>query len=208
MDPYVTEQEQLETLKKWWQKNGTSLLLTISAALALSGGYQYWHNQVTQGQLNASAQYTQMVGLLGQDKTNDAIALGDQLIQNFSDTPYAALASLAVAKAKLEKGDTTAARSHLIWVTEHSKSVEVKDIAQIRLARVFYAQKEYEQALKTLAKVTSTEMSPVMDEIKGDIYLVQGEREKARVAYQSVVNAKKANAKIAQLKLEDIGSSL
>ena len=206
MDPYITEQEQIETLKKWWVKNGTSLLLTLSVLIAALGGYRYWQNTVYQGALSASVEYTKMMDLMQQDKTAEAAAVGDQIIQQSSGTPYAALAALAVAKIQVEKNEMTSARSHLIWVVDHSDSPELRDMAQLRLARVYFAEKNYDQALATLAHIRSADFLHVAAEVKGDVYVAQGDKDKARIAYQEAVDAKKSNATITKLKLEDLGN--
>ena len=39
-----TEEEQIEAIKRWWKKNGSSLLLGIALALAIVFGWQAWQN--------------------------------------------------------------------------------------------------------------------------------------------------------------------
>ena len=39
-----TEEEQIEAIKQWWKKNGSSLLIGVGLALAIVFGWQAWQN--------------------------------------------------------------------------------------------------------------------------------------------------------------------
>ncbi len=45
MDVYRTEDQQLDALKGWWKKNGTSIIVAIALGLAIVVGGRTWISQ-------------------------------------------------------------------------------------------------------------------------------------------------------------------
>ena len=54
MEPYNTEEEQVEALRRWWDENGRSTIAAIVIALAAGFGWQAWQKH-DQGQSNGQA---------------------------------------------------------------------------------------------------------------------------------------------------------
>jgi len=67
---------------------------------------------------------------------------------------------------------------------------------------------EYAEALQTLALITDTSFLAKANQVKGMIYLKQGELEKARSAFQDAVNASQGNIDpVLQLQFDDLASA-
>ena len=43
MTVYMTETEQWEAIKKWWQRHGHRISVALSVILLIVTGYQYWN---------------------------------------------------------------------------------------------------------------------------------------------------------------------
>ena len=56
-----TEEEQVQAIKDWWKKNGSSLLIGIGAALAIVFGWQAWQNHQAQQRTEAANQFANLL---------------------------------------------------------------------------------------------------------------------------------------------------
>ena len=213
MDVYTTEEEQIAAIKKWWKENWMSLLGGVLIGVGiLFGGKYWWENRNFHAEA-ASIEYEAMIQSLTQNKTEEASDHAAALLGQYADTPYAGLAALTMAKIKTDKGDLATAKSHLRWAIDNVQLPEVQTEAQIRLARVLLAEEKYDEALQRLDGIKSPEYKAATEELKGDIYVARGDKEKARIAYgiamaeldQSSTNASPRLRNFLQMKLDDLG---
>ena len=179
----LEEQEQLDQLKHFWSQYGnliTWLLIVVLGSVAAWNGYQYWQRK----------QAAQAAALF--DEMGKSISAGDMAMaqRTFSDmkerypgTAYAQQAALALAKLASETGQADAAKAALQWVADKSSDEGYVGIAQLRLANVQFAAKDYEPALRTLDAVKGDAFAALVADRKGDIYMQQGQREQAKAAY-------------------------
>jgi len=209
VDVYTTEDQQLEAIKRWWKKNGTSTVVGILIALAIVIGGRTWISQQHSNAEVASAKYDTMIKAMEQGMNDIALEQSAGLIGQFSDTPYAALAALASAKIKLAQGESLAARTHLQWAIANAQSLAVKQVARVRLARVMLNDGNQQQALALLGEVDAGSFVTSFEELKGDIFISMSQPEKARQAYDKALDASDANAvgrDLLRMKIDDLGS--
>ena len=152
MDVYTTEEQQVEAIKKWWKKNGMSMVGAVLIGISIVVGGRMWMDQQNNHAEIASAKYDTMVSALNQGMNDIALEQSSSLIGQFSDTPYAALAALSSAKIKLAQGDSLAARTHIQWVLNKADSNELKQIARIRLSRIMWGDGDHHKALAFLGQ--------------------------------------------------------
>ncbi|MBE0363095.1 hypothetical protein PULV_a0725 [Pseudoalteromonas ulvae UL12] len=207
MEIYSTEEQQAEAIKSFFRDNGTALVLGVVLGLGgLYGWKAYNQNQVTTAEA-ASDAYTQLVQADAEQNTN-VLAGADEFIKNHQDSSYAVLAAFVAAKEAVEKSDFATAKSQLSWITTNSKNAELTAIATTRIARIELELKEYDTALKTLATAMPEAFNAAVAELKGDVYLAQGDKEQARVAYQSAADAGGlTNNATLQMKLDDLAAA-
>ncbi len=203
IDYNKTDDEQAEDIKKWWKENGLSVAAGIALAIAALFGWEYWQkHQITQAE-SASTLYSE-----AQTATDDTIAtLKTQELQDgYTTSPYAALASLEIAKKHAEKGEYERAAAALNWVMANTKDIDLKNIASVRLARVQASAGKYEEALKLASQTYGASYESVLEEIKGDIYSAQNKIEEARKAYErAIVAAKNSSSELIKIKLDNLG---
>lgn len=210
MDVYRTEDQQLDALKGWWKKNGTSTIVAIVVGLAIVVGGRTWISQQHSHAEVASAKYDTMIQAMEQGMDDIALEQSSGLIGQFSDTPYAALAALASAKIKLAQGESLAARTHLQWVISYADKWEWKQIARIRLARIMLSDNDHQKALALLAEVEPGSFATSIEELRGDIYVAMNQPEKAKDAYKKALDTSAAEAggkDLLQMKIDDLGSA-
>jgi len=183
---YSTEEQQVQAIKDWWKKNGTSVIGGSVLGLAAVFGWRYYGDYQIQQQEAASDAYQQVVSQLGSE--NELSTLSDFVAANQGDKNYSVFAALLLAKELVANEDYAQAQSQLDLALQGAPE-ELKGMIYTRLARVQAQQAEFTQALASLELVKEPALQGSVELIKGDIYLQQGEQELARQAYQAAVTA-------------------
>ncbi len=208
MDAYKTEDEQVEAFKKWWKENGTALVVGIIIVLLAAGGYRYWTAQKHSDAVQASALLDSAVEALANGDDQRVSDAAGQLLSAYSDTAYAPLAALTLAKSKHAVNDLTSAQTYLEWALDNTKDDAVKHIARVRLVSVLWDQDKAADALQLMDGVAPGEFMAIYEELRGDIYASQGENEKAIEAYELAVGGSAfGDTGSVQLKLDGLKSA-
>lgn len=210
------EEETLDNLKAWWARFGTSLLLGLAVVLLAFAGWRYWNTSRIEAA--TAAQKLQQQLFMAQQRlvanaddkaaNTDLQRIGHQLMDEYAGTPYAADAALVLARRAVESGDLAAAVKQLNWVLEQKPKADTAALVHVRLARVLAAQKQYDAALAQLAKVDGPDLAPMVEEVRGDIALLKGDRAAAKTAYQkadAALAARDEARPVLDLKLADVG---
>lgn len=208
MDVYQTEEQQVEALKKWWDKNARSTILIMIAGLGVILGGRAWVDyRHTQGEAAGLMAQTMLAAM--QDGKNDAaLEQAGRILGQYESTPYATIAAMASAKIKIAQGDNAAARTHLQWVLDHGKPQEMVNVARLRLARVMLEGGEAQQALGVLDKEPAAGFVAVQKELEGDIYRSLDQIDNARSAYRAAIAAltpQARNRAELEMKLDGVG---
>ena len=190
MDTNLTDDEKLEQLKKWWGENGSSIITGVVLGLAVLFGSKAWFSWQERDAQNASNLYTVLMNAM---EGGDAMAVSQKagvLVADYSKTPYAALASLALARVRIEEGELAAAQAQLEWVLENSNSEMLRDTARLRLARVLIALENLEGAETLLNQAPrGNAFDPLYTETRGDVHVARGDLMAANQAYQEALAA-------------------
>ena len=216
MTAHLTEEEQLDALKRWWKENGKSTV--IGAALAVAGylGWGAWQDQQQLQAEAASATYQALVQAVGveqgqalSDDTQATIKhLAGELKADHSGNLYAAQAALYLAKLAVEDNDLDAAAAELQWVLDQKGDTSLELLARSRLARVQLAQSKYDEALALIPETMSDSFKSNFAETRGDILLAKGDTEGARGAYQlaidSLIPELETRRPLLQMKVSDL----
>jgi predicted negative regulator of RcsB-dependent stress response len=184
MSAYMTEEEQLELIKKWWQRYGNLITWCLLVILACLAGYRYynWHqNKIKQ---QASNTYERMMNEFSNKNTKLVQSYADDLITHYKNTIYADAAHMTLAKIYVSNDQLEQAQSELQAVADQGKMTALRQIANIRIARILAFNQSYEKALKKLSVVDDKTYLPIINELKGDIYGAQGQYQDAIHAYR------------------------
>lgn len=195
MADHITEEEQIEAFKRWWEENGKQTLLGIVLVVGGYFGWQAWTDHSAEKASTASLTYQEMLdtmaGLqpgdtLPEDKQLAVKLLADKLKAENSGSQYAVYAALTKAKLAVDAADLDAAVSELQWAMDNADDV-TESIARLRLARVEAARGNLDTALQLVQGVDAGEMKSAFEEAKGDFYLEQGNSAAALTAYQAAL---------------------
>jgi len=208
-----TDEEQVEALKAWWKDNGKSLVIMIVVALAAVYGFKAWQQQGIESSENASALYQQLVDVVvpsadANKEENLATSkhLAKTLRDEYTDTQYAKLGALLMAKVAVNEGDLKVAEQELDWLLSVAKKPLLLSIANIRKSQILAQQGKFAAALELLSKVTLVSLKGQSSELEGDIYLAQGDQDKARGAYEKAVSLQSVGSRnpVLTMKLNDL----
>lgn len=204
MEQY-TDDERVEDLKKWWKDNGASIIAGIALGLLAIFGWKYWGDYRNTQAERASQAYDAFIALVEKPDIAQAQQRGQALLTDFSNSSYAALTALRLAKLAVDAGDNATATQQLEWVINNAKLDELKDIARLRLARVLLAAKQPSEVEKLLERVTTATLIAEREELKGDLYLAGNDAAKARAAYVAAQTASGGNP-LLQIKLDNLSA--
>ena len=185
----LQEQEQLDALKAFWNKQGnliTWTLVLVLAAFAGWNGWQWYQRDLAQ---KAGAMF---------DELDRAAAAGDadrvgrvfaDLRERYPRTAFAQQGGLLAARVQFEKGQGDAARASLSWVADNAVEDEMRTVARLRLAALQAEAGQHDDALKTLAAARAPGFEALVDDRRGDILRAQGKTAEARAAYEAAYRA-------------------
>ncbi len=207
MEVYESEQEQIDALKKWWKENGKAVIVGAILGFGSLIGWQQWQANVQSQGESASLEYDVLLADLENNKYQEVKDRGAHILSNFQDTSYAALSAMSLAKVYVEEGDFDSAKTYLQIVIDQNDQPQLKQVAQLRLARLLLADGDAAQALSKLKAVKVGGFGAVVNELEGDIQVALGNRDKARAAYQQALDAIETgvDASLLKMKLDDVG---
>ena len=189
LDGYVSEKEQLETIKKWWNENGKFIAIAVIVGLVIGFGWRYWHQLEIRRAENASMIYQSVMQADAANNTTTAQGGAKLLIKQFPSSPYASLAAILSAKEFVAENKLPEALSQLQWVISHSNSNRLQQIARIYAARILLAQKNPTAAQKEIAVVDDKSFAGLIALVKGDIDVDEGNMKSAMKNYAIAKNA-------------------
>lgn len=196
MADHITEEEQIEALKRWWDENGKQVVLAIVLTVGGYFGWQAWTDHLDEQTAAASLVYQEMLDNVGDAAAGDVLdadqqaeinQLAETLKQEYSSTQYAYYAALVKAKLAVEGADLSAATVELEWAMDNAEETLSENIARLRLARVQAAAGNLDTALQLVQGVDAGELKSAFDEAKGDFYQQQGNSGAAYSAYEAAM---------------------
>ncbi len=207
MADYLSEQDQVDLIKKFW-KNFGNWVLGIFVLMAFCwSGYRYWEHRQDVLQDAASNTYLSLIDSASKGDQVNVSAKAHYLMQNNSDSAYAGLAALVLASSDVNQGDFPSAQKDLQWVLDHQKNQDLQSMAKIRLARISLEQGEPEDAIKILTPVSQA-YAMSFEMVLGDAYAMLSQTDLAKKAYESALKAADSEDSAAQsiikMKLGDL----
>jgi len=198
-DELKTDEERAEELKAWWRSNGTSVLAGIAIAIGGVFGWQQWQNY-QQNESEAGSAQLQAAQAADANKVTALKAVTEE----YSSTPYGALAALSVA-AETSQTDADATIAALKQAME-AKDPNVADIARLRLARAYIAAGKLGEAETLLDTKMAVAYTSLVEELKGDLFVAKKDLENARIAYdKAILSAGTNSAEYLRMKRDNLG---
>jgi len=209
MNEYVTDDEQVERIKKWWSDNGSSVIAGLVIGIGGLVGWRTWVDYRTNVAAEASMHFDSMVQAVEKNNKDTAIDEAFKILDEYSSTAYAELAHLTLAKVYVDDKQYDKAEQQLQTVVDTTSELPMQMLARKRLAAVLLQQGKLDQAMSVLNVDYPVQFKAAFEELKGDILVAKGDANSARDAYQKAKLAQPAaaNPKFLQQKMDDLGLS-
>lgn len=211
---YRTEEEQIEAIKNWWKKNGSSLVVGIALALAIVFGWKGWQNHQANERAEAASHFQDMLDALNNDDGKKRLSsmdfIASQMRKDYSSSVYTVFGNMLLAKEQVAQKQFDKAIASLQWAQKHlDKKDTLRLVIDERLARAEFAANKPEDALKTLDAVKDPgSFASSYKELEGDILKSQGKNGEAVAAYRAARKAAGDKASpILELKLSDLAGA-
>lgn len=216
MSVHLSEEEQLEVLKRWWKDYGKTVITAVVIAVIAYFGYTAWQDQKRQKAEKASEVYEQLLKLMNQEPGKSmsdadkatAAHLAKELKDANDKSMYAHSAAFFMAKVAVDENKLDVAVNELKWVLSAKPDAATEQLARLRLARVLTAQQAYSDALAQLSPEPAAAFAAEYAEARGDILKLQGDLDAARTAYEKALAAtdpqQQERYMLLQMKVDDL----
>jgi predicted negative regulator of RcsB-dependent stress response len=187
---YLSDDEQVEALRRWWNRNGIPLIVTLVLVIAGVIGWRWYNEHKAATEAAASEAYRHYLDVRKSATATDAdrAAALAPLDGEFKGSTYHVFALLYRAHDAAEAGDYAKA-AELLGAAADAADGALRDVARVRLARAQLQLNQVDAALATLAAVSGEGFRREIAELKGDVLLSQGDRAGALQAYRTAAEA-------------------
>ena len=183
MAEHLSEEEQLENLKKWWRNYGVVAITVVSISVGSYFGLNFYKENERIRSEESSSKYQDMMDIciISSDKKISATQL--KLIQKLASelkssddgSQYSIYSALLMAKLHVEKNNLDLAAEELNWALSRSQD-DLAPIIKLRLARVEASRGNIDLALSMINQNPPKVMTSAYHEAKGDFYLLKEDK--------------------------------
>ena len=205
MSEYETDDEKVESIKKWWKENGTSVVAGVALGLAAVFGWRTWTDYRNSVSGQASAAFEHLLASAAADDVKSTATQAQRLRQGYGGTPYPTLGDLVAAKVLYDSGDAAAAMTALQQVVAKAPDPALQTLAALCLTRIQLAEGQLDAAAATLAAHDhSAAFAGDFAVVRGDLAAARGDTAGARAAYEKAITAGAGLPQLIRLKLDNL----
>jgi len=203
----IDDNEQNEKLRDIWTNYKNFILIGLGFLLALYFGFTFLANQETKRNEVASQLYQEI--LIEKIENLENIQLKtNSLKKDHLATPYAGRASLHLGQLFAKSNKYEESINELKWASDKAKEVSIQSLARYTLALTYIATKDYKNAKIAAESIASNGFNALKMDLMGDIYLLEGNVDKAKEAFTTALefyNDKNEIAQVIQTKIDALG---
>jgi predicted negative regulator of RcsB-dependent stress response len=207
-EEYMTDDEQLEIVKRNIREYGVWIVGGVILGVAGLMGWRYYESYQNTQALAAAGKFGEMTTAIQAHDFAKSRGIADGLIKDFPNSPYADQAQLALAGIAVDGGKSADAVAPLTLVMTNAKDMDLRQIARLRLARVYIDQGKPDDAIKLLAEGTPGGFAGRYHEVRGDALNAKKDTAGAIAEYKAALSANDAgDGSLLELKITDLGSN-
>lgn len=187
MSDYLTDDEQVERLKRLWKEWGLVVVSALVLGIGLTVGkdfYESYRQGEAQTAANLYSSYLE-AKVLGEPST----LFLEELADEHGASAYYAFALLHEAKDSTEAEEFAAARDSLALAAEAADGSPISDLIVMRKAKIEFELDDFDAVLNTLLDVESDGYRWQALLLKGDVHFQRDELDLARESYLAAQDA-------------------
>ena len=202
-----TEEEQVEKMQKFWEDYKRSIIAVIVILLGAYGAFNFYTNQSIKNLEIASQLYQEILieKITAIESITEKVTL---LKKTSSNTPYASRSAIYLSKLYSQDNKKESAIKELIWARDNATEESIQSLADYLLANLYFVAGDLDEALIAVKKINTIGFQVLAKDMMGDIYLQQGDSEKAKKSYLNSLELYKGQGdvrKVLQNKIDSIG---
>lgn len=212
MSNTLSEEEQVEAIKKWIKNNASAIITGLCAALLIIGGHNFWQRHSAQKAESATAEFAVVIEQqLQEDVSDGSIQRAEDLLTAYPKSVYAVFTSMALAGNAARVGNLEDAEKRMEWAHANVRDKVLKPLVALRLARVKYGLEKYDQAEAILDVANAGVYAALYYELLGDISLAKKDVVKAKSFLRRALEAMDPESQVAaivRIKLGNLGEDV
>jgi len=183
----MDEHERSEFVRSWLRQNLPIMVGGVGLGVAVLFGIGFWQKHQLGRREQAQLVFRQLEQATAKNDTKLTTQLAQRLRGDFKGTPYAVFAELQDARRVQESGDLKRTAEILANAARESKLPELKDLANLRLARVKLATGDAKAALALADGIAGEGFKPLANELRGDALVALKRETEAAKAYDAAL---------------------
>ena len=196
MATHLTEEEQIEAFKRWWNENWVTVVLPLVVCIFLYVGWYWWQGHKDAQAALASEKYEEIMDMLNAAEAADGLTAkqkeelmlkAEKLVSEHSHTLYADFVNLIIGDIYVEDKELDKAANYINRVVQNGVNGSVSLLATSRLAKIYLNQGRYDEALMLVSHIEDKSFASIFSEIQGDILYAKGDIAAANTAYRSAM---------------------
>ena len=209
MDDFLTDQQQAARVRGWVREYAPAAIVAVAVGIGGYFGYTQWQLWQDRQAAEASELYEEFRAAIESDNQDSAGTLLESLVANHEGSDYADHARLLMAKDYVDTTQPSLAEQELQRVIATTSDGDLRQLARLRLARVYLYMDRPEDGLETLdSDVYSLAWRQLTEDMRGDLHQALGQTEAARAAYQAALERSgQIDAAWIRLKLDHLAAT-
>lgn len=187
MAEYMTDDDRVAAIRRWWDESGTTFVVALVLVVAAVVGWR-WYTDAQRGSREAaSLAYQQYVEQREAEKPDtEAMARAlETLDRDHAGSGYHVFSLFFRAAEALGREDFAEGEKWLRQALDVADDARLADLARVRLARVLHQVDRDDEALTILQSVKGAGFRSYAAELKGDMLLAAGKKDEALEAYRA-----------------------
>ncbi|MDE0244012.1 MAG: tetratricopeptide repeat protein [Gammaproteobacteria bacterium] len=209
MDDFLTDQQQAARVRGWVREYAPTAIVAVAIGIGGYFGYDQWQVRQDRQSAVASELYEDFRAAIESDDRDSAGTLLESLVADHEGSGYADHARLLMAKEYVDTTQPSLAEQELQAVIATTSNGDLRQLARLRLARVYLYMDRPEDGLDALnSDVYSPAWRQLAEDMRGDLHQALGQKDAARAAYQAALeHSGQIDAAWIRLKLDHLAAS-
>ncbi|MDG2252688.1 MAG: tetratricopeptide repeat protein [Methylophilaceae bacterium] len=208
LEPNQIEKEiQIDKYQNLWNTYKRLIAVLVAIIISIYTGFQFYQSSEVKSGEVASQIYQEII-IENIENTDIIKQKVSELKSNHSSTPYASRGAIYLSRSLVNKKMNDEAIEELLWASNNAKEKSIESLALYTLSNLYLIKENLDDSLATANKISSPGYLGLKNDLLGDIYIANNDKEKAILSYEVALKFylnKSELAKVIQTKIDAIG---